>query len=59
MLSVAAIALPGVRQLDYAGSLRRGRETIGDLDFLVSYQLEVTPLGIGPHIGRRGFERLR
>ncbi|MCB1055497.1 MAG: DNA polymerase III, partial [Acidobacteria bacterium] len=25
----------GVRRLDYAGSLRRGRETIGDLDFLV------------------------
>ncbi len=29
-------AVPGVEQLDYAGSLRRGRETIGDLDFLVT-----------------------
>ncbi|MEM7350706.1 MAG: DNA polymerase/3'-5' exonuclease PolX [Acidobacteriota bacterium] len=26
----------GVRRLDFAGSLRRGRETIGDLDFLAS-----------------------
>lgn len=26
----------GVRRVQYAGSLRRGRETIGDLDFLVS-----------------------
>jgi len=29
-------AMPGVKRLDYAGSLRRGRETIGDLDFLVA-----------------------
>lgn len=29
-------AVPGVRRVDYAGSLRRGRETIGDLDFLVA-----------------------
>ena len=28
-------AVPGVRRADFAGSLRRGRETIGDLDFLV------------------------
>ncbi|MEO1369320.1 MAG: DNA polymerase/3'-5' exonuclease PolX, partial [Acidobacteriota bacterium] len=28
--------VPGVRRAEYAGSLRRGRETIGDLDFLVS-----------------------
>lgn len=28
--------LEGVRRVEYAGSLRRGRETIGDLDFLVS-----------------------
>lgn len=28
--------VPGVRRVDYAGSLRRGRETIGDLDFLVA-----------------------
>lgn len=27
-------AIPGARQVDYAGSLRRGRETIGDLDLL-------------------------
>ncbi len=29
-------AIPGVRRLDFAGSLRRGRETIGDLDFLAA-----------------------
>jgi DNA polymerase (family X) len=29
-------ALPGVKQATYAGSLRRGRETIGDLDILVA-----------------------
>ena len=28
-------ALPGVQQIDYAGSLRRGKETIGDIDLLV------------------------
>lgn len=28
--------VPGVQRVDYAGSLRRGRETIGDLDFLVA-----------------------
>lgn len=28
--------VPGVRRVDYAGSLRRGKETIGDLDFLVA-----------------------
>lgn len=28
--------LPGVERADFAGSLRRGRETIGDLDFLVA-----------------------
>jgi DNA polymerase (family 10) len=34
---VAALnALPGVKQIMYAGSLRRGRETIGDLDILVA-----------------------
>ena len=31
-------AVPGVEQADWAGSLRRGRETIGDLDFLVVTQ---------------------
>ncbi|RMH15380.1 MAG: DNA polymerase/3'-5' exonuclease PolX [Acidobacteria bacterium] len=29
-------ALPGVRRLEYAGSLRRGCETIGDLDFVAA-----------------------
>ncbi len=29
-------AAPGVERLDFAGSLRRGRETIGDLDFLAA-----------------------
>ncbi len=29
-------AVPGVQRLDFAGSLRRGRETIGDLDFLAA-----------------------
>ncbi len=28
--------VPGVKRLEYAGSLRRGRETIGDLDFLAA-----------------------
>ncbi len=28
--------VPGVSRLDYAGSLRRGKETIGDLDFLAA-----------------------
>ena len=28
--------LPGVERLDYAGSLRRGRETIGDVDLLAA-----------------------
>lgn len=29
-------AIPGVRKVAYAGSLRRGQETIGDLDLLVT-----------------------
>lgn len=28
--------LPGVQQVSYIGSLRRGRETVGDIDFLVA-----------------------
>lgn len=35
-LVAAMRAVPGVKQAEYAGSLRRGRETIGDLDFLVA-----------------------
>ncbi len=37
-LELAALlrAVPGVQRLDFAGSLRRGRETIGDLDFLAA-----------------------
>ena len=35
-LAAELSAVPGVRRLDFAGSLRRGRETIGDLDFLVA-----------------------
>jgi DNA polymerase (family 10) len=34
-LQAALSEVPGVERIDYAGSLRRGKETIGDLDFLV------------------------
>ncbi|XVJ57914.1 MAG: DNA polymerase/3'-5' exonuclease PolX [Tepidisphaera sp.] len=34
-LAARVRALPGVRRCEYAGSLRRGRETVGDLDLLV------------------------
>jgi DNA polymerase (family X) len=36
--------LPGVTKVDVAGSFRRGRETVGDLDFVVCSK---TPLDIG------------
>ncbi len=35
-LRAALAAVPGVHRAEFAGSLRRGRETIGDLDFLVA-----------------------
>jgi DNA polymerase (family 10) len=35
-LVAAMQAIPGVRKVAYAGSLRRGQETIGDLDLLVT-----------------------
>lgn len=36
-------ALPGVEQVSIAGSLRRRRESIGDIDFLVAAQPEAAP----------------
>ena len=33
----------GVEQIDYAGSLRRGKETIGDIDLLVGAQPNAAP----------------
>lgn len=30
------LELPGIKQLEAAGSYRRGKETVGDLDFLVT-----------------------
>lgn len=42
---VAALAaLPGVKEAAYAGSLRRGRETVGDIDILVAAK-EPGPVG--------------
>lgn len=34
VMAALAAACPGARNLTYAGSLRRGRETVGDLDLL-------------------------
>jgi len=34
--------MPGVQRVDYAGSLRRGKETIGDLDLLVAVDADHT-----------------
>ncbi|MEM8960110.1 MAG: DNA polymerase/3'-5' exonuclease PolX [Acidobacteriota bacterium] len=36
MIRERLAAVPGVEKVDFAGSLRRGRETIGDLDFVVA-----------------------
>ncbi|MFA7235958.1 MAG: DNA polymerase/3'-5' exonuclease PolX [Phycisphaeraceae bacterium] len=35
--------LSGVQQCDFAGSLRRGRDTIGDIDLLVAVQPDALP----------------
>ena len=35
--------LPQVQQMDYAGSLRRGQETIGDIDLLISADPQHAP----------------
>lgn len=34
---------PGVKQIDYAGSLRRGTETVGDIDILVAADEDDAP----------------
>ena len=34
LLRDALLAMPGVKRVEHAGSLRRGRETVGDLDLL-------------------------
>ncbi|GJM19689.1 MAG: DNA polymerase/3'-5' exonuclease PolX [Phycisphaeraceae bacterium] len=36
MIRARLAEVPGVTRVAYAGSLRRGRETVGDLDFLVT-----------------------
>lgn len=41
-------ALPGVARAEYAGSLRRGKETIGDVDILAC----LTPDGIAESVSR-------
>ena len=42
---IAALGdVPGVQRIDYAGSLRRGRETIGDVDLLAA----AAPADAGP-----------
>ena len=35
-IQAALQAVPGVQKVSYAGSLRRGRETIGDIDFVAA-----------------------
>lgn len=42
--------LPGVEQIDYAGSIRRGRDTIGDIDILIGTD---DPETFGPAIADR------
>ena len=45
-------ALPQVRRAEHAGSLRRGLETVGDLDFIVAAE-EWAPSSTGSPRGRR------
>ncbi|MEO0965112.1 MAG: DNA polymerase/3'-5' exonuclease PolX [Planctomycetota bacterium] len=44
-------ALPGVQRCDYAGSLRRGRETIGDVDLLVAADEKAAPAIANAFVG--------
>ncbi len=38
--------LPGVERAEYCGSLRRAKETIGDLDFLVTVEMQAKPADV-------------
>lgn len=42
-MMTALKSLPGVEKIQYAGSLRRGKETIGDIDLLVAAKPETAP----------------
>mgnify|MGYP001465839448 CR=1 FL=1 len=49
-------ARPGVEQVQYAGSLRRGRDTVGDLDFLATCD---DPAGLIEHFqATKGVEKV-
>ena len=49
-------ARPGVEQVQYAGSLRRGRDTVGDLDFLATCD---DPTGLIEHFqATKGVEKV-
>lgn len=53
-LKVYLQSLPGVARAEIAGSYRRGRDTVGDLDLLVS-----CPSGVDPIRALRRYEDLR